>query len=66
MKTKIYDKELYKKEKSFNDAMVVIIAFLLGFALGVYSMNLEIKNRDERIRQLESEIVEMEELEKCL
>ena len=60
MKTKIYDKELYKKEKSFNDSMVVIIAFLLGFALGIYSMNLEVKNRDERIRQLESEIVEME------
>ena len=62
MKTKIYDKELYKKEKSFNDAMIVIIAFLLGFALGIYSMNLEVQNRDERIRQLESEIVEMEKL----
>lgn len=53
MKTKIYNKYLYKSEQDFEGAIAVLIAFFLGFALGIYAMRLEFKNNEEYRKSLE-------------
>lgn len=59
MKTKIYNKELYKAEQAFDDIVAVLIAFFLGIALGVQSMRTEFKNNGEYRNSLEENKMEV-------
>ena len=62
---KIYDKEMYSRNESIKSALVVIIAFILGFAVGCMAINEELEKKNaekqEHIVELER-IVEQQEV----
>ena len=33
---KIYDKEIYNKQKSINTVVVIVVAFIIGFVVGYF------------------------------
>lgn len=43
---KIYDKEIYKREQTIRSMVIVIVAFMLGFLTGYFTMNLEKQDRE--------------------
>lgn len=62
---KIYDKEMYSRNENIKSALVVIIAFILGFAVGCMAINEELEKQNaekqEHIVELEK-IVEQQEV----
>lgn len=64
MKTKYYDKEMYARNESIKSAIVVIVAFILGFAVGCMAINEELKiqnnEKQEHIVELEKIVEEQE------
>ncbi len=65
MKMKIYDKEMYKRNETIKDAILVLFIFLVGYAVGCLAINedLKIQNQEkqEHIIELEN-IVEQQEV----
>ncbi len=65
MKMKIYDKEMYKRNETIKDAILVLFIFLVGYAVGCLAINedLKIQNQEkqEHIVELEN-IVEQQEV----
>lgn len=61
---KIYDKEMYVRNESIKSAIVVIVAFILGFAVGCMAINEELKiqnnEKQEHIVELEKIVEEQE------
>lgn len=53
---KIYDKEMYNKEKNMKTIVLIIVVFLLGFFTG-YIVN-DLKGNDKEISTNEVEVVE--------
>ncbi|MCI8411046.1 MAG: hypothetical protein HFJ40_01075 [Clostridia bacterium] len=53
---KIYDKEMYNKEKNMKTIVLIIVVFLLGFFTG-YIVN-DLKQSNNEISTNEIEIVE--------
>lgn len=56
MKTKYFDRKMYKTEKSIKTAFIILILFLLGMYIGVAINYLEIKNKQKEINELKVEI----------
>lgn len=63
MKTKIYDKRLYKLAQDTTEAILAVLVFLLGYLMGVYAMTSENKKQEEYIKVLEQNIIEQEDIE---
>lgn len=40
---KIYDKEIYNKQKSLNTVVIIVVAFIIGFVVGYFG-NAAVKN----------------------
>lgn len=63
---KFYDKEMYSRNESIKSALVVIVAFILGFAVGCIAINedLKIKNADleKQVSERQEHIVELEKI----
>lgn len=63
---KIYDKEMYIRNESIKSALVVIVAFILGFVAGYMAINeeLKIKNADleKQVSERQEHIVELEKI----
>lgn len=61
---KIYDKEMYVRNESIKSAIVVIVAFILGFAVGCMAINEELKiqnnEKQEYINTLEQQVEEQQ------
>lgn len=64
MKTKYYDKEMYARNESIKGALVVILAFILGFASGCIAINKELEKQNnekqEYINTLEQQVEEQQ------
>lgn len=56
---KIYDKEMYIRNESIKSALVVIVAFILGFAVGCMAINEELKIQNN---EKQKHIVELERI----
>lgn len=56
---KIYDKEMYIRNESIKSALVVIVAFILGFAVGCMAINEELKIQNN---EKQEHIVELERI----
>ena len=54
---KIYDKEMYARSESVKSALVIMIAFMLGFLVGCLAVNKELTNK---VTEKESYIVDLE------
>lgn len=63
---KIYDKEMYRKNESIKSALVVIVAFILGFAVGCMAINGESKIKNAELQEQNAEkqehIIELERI----
>lgn len=61
---KIYDKEMYIRNESIKGALVVILAFILGFASGCIAINKELEKQNnekqEYINTLEQQVEEQQ------
>jgi len=55
MKTKYYDKQIYAKNESIKGALVVIVAFTIGFISGCMAINIE---KQKTITELQKTIEE--------
>ena len=62
---KIYDKEVYSHNESIKSALLVVLVFLIGYALGCITINLDLKKenkeKQEHIVELEN-IIEQQEV----
>ena len=62
---KFYDKEIYNRNEKIKAVLVVIIPFLIGFAVGCLTINLELKHENINLEKQISEKQEyINELEK--
>lgn len=52
---KIYDKEIYKREQTIRSMVIVIVAFMLGFLTGYFTMNLE--KQDNEVKQENNAVI---------
>ena len=52
---KHYDKYIYKQDKKFEAAIVIICAFLIGFMLGYACIDYAINNNVENVIESEEE-----------
>lgn len=52
---KFYDKEIYNRNEKIKAVLVVIIPFLIGFAVGCLAINLELKNENINLEKQISE-----------
>ena len=55
---KIYDKEMYNKEKNMKTIILIIVVFLLGFFTGYVANDLKEKENNNVLSTNEVEIVE--------
>lgn len=62
---KYYDKRIYKKQEEIKQITLVLIVFIVGFAIGCYAMNIDnqkiIKQQDLTIKEKEVEIDSLKE-----
>lgn len=42
---KIYDKEMYAKEKAIKSVLLILIVFIIGFVAGCAAVNRELENK---------------------
>lgn len=61
MRTKYYDKDIYKKDKLIKTLFVILITFLIGMYTGLAINYLELQEKDAKIRSLYVEINDLEE-----
>ena len=62
MKTKYYDKDIYKKDKLIKTIFVILITFLIGMYVGVAINYLELQEKDAKIREQCVEIDDLKEI----
>lgn len=51
MKTKVYDKEMYKRNEDIRNAIIIMFVFMIGFVLGCVSMHFEYKNTTNELEE---------------
>lgn len=61
MRTKYYDKDIYKKDKLIKTLFVILITFLIGMYTGLAINYLELQEKDAKIRSLYVEIDSLKE-----
>ena len=61
MRTKYYDKDIYKKDKLIKTLFVILITFLIGMYTGLAINYLELKEKDSKIREQYVEIDSLKE-----
>ena len=61
MRTKYYDKDIYKKDKLIKTFFVILITFLIGMYVGLAINYLELKEKDSKIREQYVEIDSLRE-----
>lgn len=52
---KIYDKEMYAKDKAIKSVLLILIVFIIGFAAGCVAVNKEL---EKKIKDQEAKIIE--------
>ena len=62
MRTKYYDKDIYKKDKLIKTIFVILITFLLGMYSGLAIHYLELQEKDAKIREQYVEIDSLKEI----
>lgn len=61
MRTKYYDKDIYKKDKLIKTLFVILITFLIGMYAGLAINYLELQEKDSKIREQYVEIDDLRE-----
>ena len=61
-KTKHFNKDIYKTEKKIKTAIIILIIFLLGLYIGVAINYMELRNKDQQIREYQVEIDNLKEV----
>ena len=61
MRTKHYDKEIYRRDKLIKTLFVILITFLIGMYTGLAINYLELQEKDAKIRSLYVEIDSLKE-----
>ena len=56
---KIYDKEMYKRNETIKDAILVVFIFLVGYAVGCLAINEDLKRENQ---EKQNHIVELENI----
>ena len=61
MRTKYYDKEIYRRDKLIKTLFVILITFLIGMYTGLAINYLELQEKDAKIREQYVEIDSLKE-----
>ena len=62
MRTKYYDKDIYKKDKLIKTLFIILITFLIGMYAGLAINYLELQEKDAKIREQYVEIDDLKEI----
>ena len=56
-----YDKRLYKTEQEIKTALLILTVFIISFLFGFFIRNIEVNNKEQKIREMQVEIDSLRE-----
>ena len=61
-KIKFYNKDIHKTEQTIKEVAIVIIAFFLGFIVGMFAISVQFKIQNKYTKILEQKQLEQKEV----